>query len=500
MHTDMERWNEIRRRVLAEGASKRSICKEYGLHWQTLAKILRHPEPPGYRMRKPRTKRKLEAFTPIIERILQDDRAAPPKQRHTAQRIFDRLRAEHGYAGGLTVVKAAVRAWRCGQAEVFVPLSHPPGEAQVDFGEAQVVLGGTPTTVAFLVMSLPCSDAFFCCAFPRECTEAFLEGHRRAFAFFGGVPRRISYDNSRIAVKRVVSGRGRELTDEFLRLQSHHLFIHHFCLVQRPNEKGHVENLIGFARRNFLVPVPRVDDLESLNIQLEEACRQDQLRTVRGQTSTKAQRLSEERSAFLPLPTEPFEARRVRAATANSLSLVRFNRNDYSVPTACAHHTLTVVGTIEQVRILSGDRVVATHRRLWDKGQVEFDPLHYLALLERKPGAIDFARPLENWRLPECFGILKRRLVDELSGLGVRQFIKVLRLLENASVEQVARAVERALAINATSVDAVRLILEHDREEPLGLFCLDGLPHLKGVEVRMPDLQAYESLLRGGAA
>jgi transposase len=496
----MEQWNEIRHRVLVKGQSKRSVCKEFGLHWETLQKILEHSEPPGYQMHGPRKKPKLEAFLPIIEQILKDDRSMPRKQRHTAQRIFDRLRKENAYDGGLTIVKDAVRAWRQHQAEVFVPLSHPPGEAQVDFGEGDIILAGQQTTVAFLVMSLPYSDAFFCCAFPRECTEAFLEGHRRAFVFFGGVPRRISYDNSRIAVKRVMCGRQRELTDEFLRLQSHYLFLHHFCLVRRANEKGHVENLIGFSRRNFLVPLPRVDSMEALNQKLEEDCREDQQRTVRGQVGTKAQLLAEEQTAFRSLPAESFEARRVRTAVANSLSLVRFDRNDYSAPTAYAHHEVTVVGTIEQVRILFGDGVIATHRRDWSKQQVQFDPVHYLALLERKPGALDFARPLENWQLPECFGILRRRLENELAGLGTRQFIKVLRLLEGASLGQVSDAVQQALAINTLSVDAVRLILQQRQETPVGLFCLDGRPHLKSVQVHTPDLQAYRCLLTGGAA
>ena len=137
---------------------------------------------------------------------------------------------------------------------VFVPLAHPPGEAQVDFGHAEITLDGVPAKAALFVMTLPYSDALFCCAFPRECTEAFLEGHRRAFDFFGGVPRRISYDNSKIAVAKITGSRAREVTREFQRLRSHFLFEPHFCLVRRANEKGHVENLVGYARRNFLVP------------------------------------------------------------------------------------------------------------------------------------------------------------------------------------------------------------------------------------------------------
>src|SRR5947199_451431 len=201
------------------------------------------------------------------------------------------------------MVKDAVRAWRRRTAEVFVPLAHPPGEAQVDFGQAEVVLDGQATTVALFVMTLPYSDAIFLCAFPRECTEAFLEGHVRAFAFFGGVPRRISYDNSKIAVARVTGSRDRTLTDAFLRLKSHHLFESHFCLVRRPNEKGHVETLVGFARRSFLVPVPVVNGgLAPLNARLEQWCRDDLSRQLRGKPAAKATLLDGERSSLLPLP------------------------------------------------------------------------------------------------------------------------------------------------------------------------------------------------------
>jgi transposase len=236
VYTDMENWAEIRRRVLADGLSGRAACREYNIHWKTLKKILSHAEPPGYRRTKPRRPSILDPLLPVVHQILEDDKKAPKKQRHTAKRIFDRLRAEHGYPGGLTIVKEAVRARRLATAEVFVPLAHPPGEAQADFGHAEVILDGQATKVAVFVMTLPYSDAIFACTFPRECTEAFLEGHVRAFEFFGGVPRRISYDNSRIAVARITGPRDRKLTGEFLRLKSHHLFKDHFCLVRRPDE------------------------------------------------------------------------------------------------------------------------------------------------------------------------------------------------------------------------------------------------------------------------
>jgi len=501
VYTDMENWAEIRRRVLVDGLSKRAACREYQIHWDTLTKILTHPEPPPFRRTAPRPRPKLGPFLPVIHQILEDDRKAPKKQRHTANRIFQRLRTEYGYTGGKTVVKAAVAAWKARSAETFVPLAHPPGEAQVDFGEAEITLDGRPTKVALFVMTLPYSDALFVRAFPRECTEAFLEGHVRAFEFFGGVPRRISYDNLKIAVAKVTGGRGRAVTREFQRLKSHHLFEAHFCRVRRPNEKGHVETLVGFARRNFLVPVPAVSGgLEPLNAQLEQACREDLTRRLWGKPAVKADLLAEERRALLPAPAEAFVAARVEPRGVDSLSLVSFDANQYSVPTEFAHHRATVVASVDTIRIVVGGRVAATHRRRWGREGVDYEPVHYLALLERKPGALDFAAPLAGWELPVCFGVLRRRLEAEFGGPGTRQFIKVLRLLEWASPAELTRAVEQALELGAADADAVRLILEHRRERPAGLFCLDGRPHLKLVCVPTPDLGAYSSLTAGVAS
>ena len=500
MLTDMDNWTEIRRRVLVDGQSMRSVQREFHLHWKTLRKILDHPEPPGYRQQRPRAKPKIGPFLPVLHQILEDDRKAPRKQRHTAKRVFERLRDEHGYSGGLTAVKDAVRQWRREHTEVFVPLAHPPGEAQVDFGEAEVTLDGRPTKVALFVMTLPYSDAIFVRAFPRECTEAFLEGHARAFAFLGGVPRRIGYDNLKIAVARITGGRGRVVTREFPRLKSHHLFEAHFCLVRRPNEKGHVETLVGYARRNFLVPVPAVaGGLEPLNERLERACHEDLARRLWGKPAIKADLLAEERRALLPVPAEAFVAARVEPRDVDSLSLVSFDANQYSVPTEFAHHRVTVVATVDTIRVVVGDRVAATHRRCWGREQVTYEPVHYPALLERKPGALDFAAPLEGWELPVCFGVLRRRLEAEFGGPGTRQFIRVLRLLEWASPAELTRAVGQALELGAADADAVRLILEHRRERPVGLFCLDGRPHLKLVGVPPPDLSAYAGLAAGVA-
>ena len=494
----MEMWRDIRRRINVDGESKRLICREYGIHFKTLQKILTNTTPPGYRQTKPREKRKIGPHLAFIEEILAEDKKAPRKQRHTAKRIFDRLVSEQDYDGGYTAVKEAVRAYRHRTREVFVPLSHPPGWAQVDFGYAKIELDGEQTDVAFFVMTLPYSDAFFVCAFPRECTETFQEGHKRAFEFFGGVPARISYDNSKIAVISIGRGRNRKLTDGFLRLQSHYHFTEHFCRVRRPNEKGHVENLVGFSRRNFMVPVPKVNTVEELNDHLATQCRSDLDRTLRGKEKKKAEMLKEELPAMLPLPAERFEAHRVEKTSVGPLSLVRFDRNDYSIPTKYAHHPVTAIGTVDEVRLVVDNHLAARHSRSWEKHGTFFNPIHYLALLERKPGAFDFSRPLEEWELPSCFDLLRLRLESDLDGSqGIREFIKVLRLLENTSLSQLVKAVEQALFIGATSVDAIKLILEYRQQEPIALFSLDGHPHLKSVRVPEVDLSRYGSLTEG---
>lgn len=513
MYTQMKFWTQVRRYVLVEGHSKRSACRAFSIHWDTLTKILEHAEPPGYRQSKPKSAKKIDRFLPVLHQWLEGDRQAPRKQRHTAQRCYDRLVKEHHFDGKLTIVKDAIRAWKKVNAQTYVPLSHPPGEAQVDFGESSFYLNGVLTKAACFEMSLPHSDAVYLRAYPRECTESFQDGHVHAFAFFGGVPTRISYDNSKIAVKRFVGPRKRELTDGFLRLQSHYLFDEHFCLVRKANEKGHVENSVGYTRRNFMVPLPSVRSFDELNDHLEQCCLDDLQRSLRGKDGTKRDRLEHDRAAFRPLPGA-FEACKVEVRQANTLSLVRFDRNDYSVPVQWAHHKLTVIGDCQHVRVMCKDERVAEHPRDWGREQVRYDPVHYLALLERRPGAVDFAAPLEHWELPPCLGILRRKLEADwppAPGIkhrpkgyvnGTKQFIQVLRLLEDAPLVELKAAVQKALELGAITPDAVKVILEGQREQPLAMFNLAGRPHLSHVYVAPPDLDAYAALLpcKGGAA
>lgn len=497
MYTDMEWWAEIRRRVLVQGVSKRQVLQETGLHWTTLEKILSHSEPPGYRLKAPRSKPKIGLYLGRIRQILAEDKAIPRKQRHTAKRIFERLR-EEGYTGGYTQVKSAVRDLRRQGQEVFVPLLHRPGEAQVDAGHALVKQDGQLRKVVFLVLALPYSDALFVQAFERACTETFWEFHRRAFEFFDGVAWRITYDNDRVLVAKILTRRQRQLTRGFLQLKSHYLFESHFCEVRRANEKGVVEAMIGFARRNFLVPVPQVRNLEELNARLIESCRDDLERRLRGQTGTKGALLQEDQATFLPLPATPFEACRKLSTTANSLSLVRFDRNDYSVPVRFAHHTVVVKGFVDRVEVCRHEQVIARHRRLWSAEGVSFDPVHYLALLERKPGALDHARPLADWTLPECFSVLRRRQEAQWEGEGTREYIGVLRLLEKHPLSALQRAVEQALRVNALTRDALAQFLIPQQDWRQTTFQLDGREHLRQVQIAPTDVSGYGDLLAQG--
>ena len=496
MYTEMEWWTKIRLEVLRGETSKRSILRRENIHWETLKKILQYPEPPGYRSKKSRHKPKLGPFLERIAQIIEDDKAVSKKQRHTSKRIYERLKAE-GYPGGSTQVKEAVREIKRVNQEVFMPLVHRPGEAQVDFGFAVAKIAGVLRKFAFFVMVLPHSDAFFVMAFERECTETYWEGHMRSFEFFGGVPNRISYDNSKVLVSKVLGGCERKFTDGFLKLQSQYLFREHFCRVRRANEKGVVEGVVKYARLNFLVPVPQVSGLEELNLNLAEACREDLKRRLRGKSGTKAQLLTEDRAAFLPLPAGGFDPCRKVPTRANSLSLVRFDDNDYSVPVAYAHREILVKGYVDRVVMVHKQCIVAEHRRSWGKEGVFLNCLHYLQLLERKPGAIDHARPMADLNLPGCFDVLRRRLENEQQkqGDGTREFIRVLRLLEDYPMSRLQQAVEKGLVMRVHSRDGIAQFLSPRSSLQRSTFLLDGQKHFCRVKVDKPDISAYRALL-----
>ena len=489
----MNRWSEIRSRLASGELSKREASEVYKLNYRTINKIESQAEPVPMRFSKSREKPVLGPYLSIIQDIVQGDLQSPRKQRHTARRIFERLRDEHGYTGCPSIVRDAVRQCKQTQAEVFVPLEHRPGQAQCDFGHAEVLVAGQPHTAGLFVMTLPFSHARFVCAFPRECTETFQAGHVAAFNFFCGVPNRISYDNTRIAVSRR-RGKDLQLSSEFLRLRSYFCFESHFCNPRKPQEKGHVENGVGYVRRNFLVPIRQADSWEALNEALAGDCRREQQRIASGQQVSTAALLQREQAAFLKRPEEPFQVRHLELITINCMSLGRFDGNDYSVPTAMAYKSLSASGDLDWVRFSYRGEQVACHRRCWDKRQVILEPLHYLALLQRKPGALDHAKPLAGWKLPEAFATLRRRLEEIDPKEGTRKYIGVLRLLEKHDQKAVSKAIERVLSLKMTDADGIRLVLEQALEQPASNFDLTGRPGLQAIELPGPDLTAYDSL------
>ena len=268
--------------------SIREAGRTFGLHRDTIRKMLSYSVPPGYRRQNPPKRPKLSPYTGVIDRILEDDLRRPRKQRHTAKRIFERLRAEYGFDGRYTIVKDYVREHRRQTKEMFVPLSHPPGHAQCDFGEALVVIGGVERKAHCFVLDLPHGDGCFVRAYPAESTEAFLDGHVAAFAYLGGVPRSILYDNTRLAVAKILGDGRRKRTRAFTDLQSHYLFEDRFGRPGKGNDKGKVEGLVGYVRRNFLVPVPSFESFDALNAYLERRCLERMDAKLRGHTRPSA--------------------------------------------------------------------------------------------------------------------------------------------------------------------------------------------------------------------
>src|SRR6516164_9596989 len=388
----VELYAKVRHAVRIEGLSKRAVARRFGVDPRTVDKMLEFSVPPGYRRSKPPVKPKLGPFIAIIDAILAGDKSRPKKQhRHRSQ-------------------------------EMFVPLAHPPGHAQVDFGEAIGIIGGVERKIHFLAFDLPQSDACFVIAYPAETTEAFCDGHVRAFTFFGGVPRSILYDNTKIAVARILGDGERQRTRVFSELQSHYLFEDRFGRPGKGNDKGKVEGLVGYARRNFMVPIPVFASFEALNAHLLDCCRKRMGDRLRGHDETIGERLERDLAAFTkPLPP-PYDACEKLVTRVSSLSLVRYRRNDYSVPTIYGHRDVVVRGYVHEVAISCGSEVVARHPRSYDREDFVFDPLHYLALIEQKINALDQAAPLAGWQLPEEFATLRRLLEARMGKQGKREF------------------------------------------------------------------------------
>jgi len=490
----VELYGRVRRAVLVDGVSQRTAAREFGISRKSVRKMVSFSVPPGYRRQQAVKRPKLDPWVGVIDAIVEEDKARPAKQRHTAKRVFDRLREEHQFTGGYTIVKDYLRSAARRSREMFVPLTHPAGEAQADFGEALVVIGGAERKAHYLVVDLPHSDDCFVIAFPAETTEAFLEGHVKAFAYFGGVPTRILYDNTKIAVAKILGGTERKRTRAFSELQSHYLFADKFGRPAKGNDKGKVEGLVGYARRNFMVPIPRFATWDAFNADLEQQCRKRRERKLRGHTETIAERFERDRAVLLTLPAAPYEACEKVSARVSSLALVRYRGNDYSVPTRHGHLQVLVRGYVHEVTIACGGEVIAKHPRSYEREATIYDPLHYLALLEQKTRALDQAAPLQGWQLPACFATLRRLLEARLKH-GGREYVQVLRLLETFSLVELTHAIEDALELGTIGFDAVKHLLLCRIERRPPRLDMENYPHLPLAQVRTTQAADYMTLL-----
>ena len=377
-----------------------------------------------------------------------------------------------------------------------MPLSHPPGHAQCDFGEALVIIGGVEQKAHCFVLDLPHSDGCFVKAYPAETTEAFLDGHVSAFAFLGGVPQSTLYDNTRLAVARILGDGRRKRTRAFTELQSHYLFDDRFG---RPG-KGKVEGMVGYMRRNFLVPVPSFASFEALNAHLERRCLTRMDARLRGHSESIGQRMERDLEALLPLPEAPYDACEKQAGRVSSLSLVRYRTNDYSAPVAYGHRDVLVKGYVDRVVISWGSEVIAQHPRSYQRDDFVFDPGHYLPLLEQKTAALNQAAPLQGWDLPEEFATLRRLLESRMGRRGKRGFVQVLRLFEHFSPGEVHAAVRDALRLGALSFDAVKHLALCRLEGRPPRLDLELYPYLPRVRVSITSTRDYMTLLAGRAA
>lgn len=498
----VEEREKIRRAYFIEDKSMREISRELGHSRSTVKKALEGAEAVAYTLKQPRAAPVLGPYKTQIDELLAANEELPRKQRYTSKKIYLALK-DAGYAGSESSVRGYVSKQRGGQKKraVYIPLEFDRGtDGQVDWGEAEVILAGEQVTVQLFVLRLCYSRRLFVRAYPRQKQEAFFEGHVAAFRYMQGIPRRLSYDNLKAAVLRVLQGHNREEQTAFIQFRSHYLFESHFCTLGQGHEKGRVEDGVGFARRNFLVPPPEVDSFAELNAQLLAACEADDARTVARQATPIGQAWQQEQPHLLALPARDYDCCVTKAVTLNGYSQVEFQTNRYSVPADQNYYNLVLKAYPFEVKILYLNEVIARHPRCYGHRQDVLDPLHYLPLLEQRPGAFAHAQPIRRWR--ESWPAAYERLLTSLQqqwpdGRGVREFVRILKLHQAHPHEQVARAVEQALAYGCGHLDGVQLCLnqlQRPETEPPVLDLTDR-PHLRTVGTQRPDLSRYDQLL-----
>ena len=444
-------------------------------------------------------------YRALVDSWLEADRDAPRKQRHTAHRVWERLVLEHGARVAERTVRQYVHDRRraMGEAgEVFVPQHHAPGaEGEVDWGEATAVIAGQAVRVHLFHLRLSHSGAAFAAVFAHETQQAFLEGHVDAFAFLGGVPGLVRYDNLGSAVKQILKGRRRVESDRFVALRSHYLFDSAFTIagVQGAHEKGGIENEVGRFRRRHLVPVPDVATLSELNGRLRAGCELDLTRRITGRSESVGDALRRERPLLRVLPDEPAQTAEEATPRVDSKALITVRQNRYSVPVAVAGRQVRAVIGAREIVVYAAGREVARHDRLTGRFGVSAKLDHYLELLARKPGALAGSLALHQQReqgaWPACFDELWAQINDRYGpSEAARQMVDVLLLCREHGPAQVELAVRGALAAGAHDGRAVAILAR--RTDRPARTAIDGLPaHLQAIERPQPTLTDYDQLL-----
>jgi len=496
----VEEHDLVRRKHLVDGMSQRAISQELGYARNTVAKAIAHPIPLGYRLSKPRSKPAIDPVKHIIDAWLEQDKLGRPKQRHTGQRIFERLCDEHDFKGSVTTVRRYIQEFKQHTQEVFMPLAFEPGEeAQVDWHEGWIEENGVQRKAQFFCMRLCYSKASFVWPYERANSESFLDGHVRAFAHFGGVPRRLAYDNLKSAVIQVGKGRDRQLNKRFRELRSWYLFDTRFCNVARGNEKGDVENLAKRSERTYLTPVPAVGTLAELGPRLLDDCRKDLDRPgpKPHQDKTRRELFEEEKQRMLPLPEHPFPACREIDTFVDKRSLVQLETNSYSAPMRWAHHAVNIKAFVDRIEIWCEHQRVAVHPRSCSKGQYILAPEHYLMLLKIKPGSLDNARAFKGQPWGEDFDLMRRELEYRYDSDGTRKYINILLLFTKHPEEDVKQAVSLCTGRRAFSDEAVLGVLRNEPLRPMTRLDLSDRPELLEVDSGVRPADIYDQLLDG---
>lgn len=497
----VEEREQIRRAYYVEGKSMRQIAVDLHHSYWTIRSAVSAASVQPYTLRVAKQAPVLGPYKAQVAALLEESEQQPRKQRYTSHKIYELLR-QAGYGGSESSVRHYVSQQRKGgkRPAIYLPLSFEPGkDGQVDFGEALVILAGERVVVQLFVMRLCYSRKLFVMAFPTQRQEAFFWGHVQAFHHLGGVPQRLTYDNLKVAVRKILAGRNREEQTAFMTLRSHYLFESRFCTPGEGHEKGGVESGVGYVQRNFLTPLLAVANFAELNERLLVACQADEMRCVDRQAQTIGTMWATERPLLRPLPAD-FACCTSQEMTLNPYGQVVFETNRYSVPANLAQKQLTLKAYPFQIEILSASQVIARHERCYGRQQDVLEPLHYLPLLVERPGAFEHATPMRQWRTqwPPIYETLLAHLQQQWpEGRGVREFLAILQLHQGHAAHQVEQAIQQALAHQCAHAAGVQLCLTQGQmpAHVAPVLDLHSHPQLLGIGEQTVNLAQYDLLV-----